>query len=223
MSARLQIGAMVGKHVAPPRFAGFLVLLPIAFFVHQHFVDHAKWTDSAAIAFDVASALFLVSLVPLLKQSGPDAIREHADTYDANRLLVLAMTTVVGIAVMVAIAAELPDAKQGDVGAIIRLVGTLTLIWLFANTVFAMHYAHEYYSSPDDSDEDCKGLDFPDGDEPDYTDFLYFAFTLGMTFQTSDVDITRRRLRSVSILHSFGAFIFNLGVIAFTINALGAK
>ena len=61
----------------------------------------------------------------------------------------------------------------------------------------------------------------PGTDEPDYWDFVYFAFTLGMTFQTSDVSITDRRIRRVVLGHSLAAFVFNLGVLAFTINVLG--
>jgi uncharacterized membrane protein len=58
---------------------------------------------------------------------------------------------------------------------------------------------------------------------PTYTDFGYFAFTLGMTFQTSDVAVTRPAVRQIAILHCFAAFVFNIGVIAFTINALGGS
>ena len=212
---------MLGKHVAPPRFVAFVLLLPIGFWIHQHLFTHAKYTDSAAMAFDVAALLFVASLTPLFRQSGPEAIREHSDAYDANRLLVLGMTLLMTVAVMVVIAGELPNAKQGNVFAIGRLVSTLLLIWIFENTIFALHYAHEYYASPPGSDEDAGGLDFPGDGEPDYSEFVYFSFTLGMTFQTSDVDITSSRIRNIALLQCFISFVFNLGVIAFTINALG--
>lgn len=105
-----------------------------------------------------------------------------------------------------------------------KLVATLLLIWLFANSVYALHYAHAFYTAaPDGAGGDQGGIDFPGTAEPSYGDFVYFAFTLGMTFQTSDVDITSGRIRSVALLQSFTAFLFNIGVIAFTINALGGK
>jgi uncharacterized membrane protein len=66
-------------------------------------------------------------------------------------------------------------------------------------------------------------VDFPGPGEPDYWDFVYFAFTLGMTFQTSDVAITDRAIRRVVTAHCLAAFIVNLGVLAFTINVLGAS
>lgn len=100
-----------------------------------------------------------------------------------------------------------------------KLIGTLMLAWLFTNTVYALHYAHIYYSSRDGGDQE--GIDFPGGIAPDYLDFVYFSFTLGMTFQTSDAQITGRAIRRIATLHSFAAFVFNLGVVAFAINALG--
>ena len=72
-----------------------------------------------------------------------------------------------------------------------------------------------------DGGGDAGGLEFPDCQEPDYWDFLYFSYTLGMTFQTSDVQITARRVRKVAIGQCLAAFVFNLGVLAFTINVLG--
>ena len=105
--------------------------------------------------------------------------------------------------------------------AVALVVLTLVLAWLFSNVIYALHYAHLYYSN-DENGEDQRGLDFPDCKEPDYWDFLYFAFTLGMTFQTSDVEIRSRRLRRIVLGHTLAAFVFNIGVIAFTINTVGS-
>jgi uncharacterized membrane protein len=113
------------------------------------------------------------------------------------------------------------DARSGDLVALAKLVGTLLAIWLFANSIYALHYAHAYYTKAPDTGGDAAGLDFPGTKTPFYGDFAYFAFTLAMTFQTSDVAITSRALRHVALLHCFTAFVFNIGVIAFAINALG--
>ena len=220
MIAKRSLRVMLGKHVAPPRFVAFLVLLVIGLPAHHLVFANARWADSASMAFDLAGIVFLISLLPLLPRRGADAIRATADTNDANRLLVLGMTSLLTIAVMVTISGELSRAEHGDVAAIVKLIGTLLTIWLFFNSVYAMHYAHAYYAS-DDAGGDCGGLNFPGDEEPDYADFLYFSFTLGMTFQTSDVDVTSSRIRPVVLLQSFAAFAFNLGVIAFIINALG--
>lgn len=211
----------LGRRVAPPRFLVFLALLVAGFFAHRA-VFAAGWAEAAALAFDFAAVVFLLSLISLLKESGSAVIRRHADANDANRPLVLMVTALVMIVVTAAIAGELPGARSGDLSAIVKLVVTLLLIWLFTNCVYALHYAHDFYTAGPDG-ADCGGIDFPGTPQPAYSDFVYFALTLGMTFQTSDTDITSARVRNVALFHSFTAFLFNIGVIAFTINALGGK
>ncbi|MEO6093696.1 MAG: DUF1345 domain-containing protein [Novosphingobium sp.] len=218
---RNSLGDALGRHLAPPRFIVFLLLLPLGFFAHRTWFESRGFADSASMAFDLAAGVFLLSLIPLLRRSDAGSIRAHADVNNANRFLVLVLTTLLTTAVLVAISGELQDAKGGNVAAMVRLIGTLLLIWLFANSVYALHYAHAYYNSDAETGGDCAGLEFPGEAEPSYSDFTYFSFTLGMTFQTSDVGITAPPIRQVALLHCFAAFIFNLGVIAFTINALG--
>ena len=220
MTEHERLTSSLGNRIGPPRFLLFLALLPVGFFAHRWaFGDH-HWGDSVAMAFDAAALVFLVSLLPLVHDSGAAEMRTHSARNDANRFLVLVLTTLLGFAVMAAIAGEMPAARGGDVIAACKLVGTLLLIWLFANSIYTLHYAHAWYAQSE-LGSDTRGLDFPDSNAPDYYDFAYFAFTLGMTFQTSDVSITSRKLRHVALLHCFGAFVFNIGVIAFTINVLG--
>ena len=221
MTASPPPAASIGNRLAPAHFLLFLALLPVGFVAYRTAFDSAHWGDAAAMAFDVSAALFLVMLMPLLlRDNDAAAMREHSARNDANRVLVLVLTTLLGLAVMAAIAGEMPQAREGDHAAAAKLVGTLLLIWLFANTVFTLHYAHAFYARGDDG-SDCGGIEFPGTTTPDYRDFAYFAFTLGMTFQTSDVAVTAPKLRHVALLHSFGAFVFNIGVIAFAINVLG--
>nr|WP_221214777.1 DUF1345 domain-containing protein [Novosphingobium hassiacum] len=210
----------MGNRIAPPRFLLFLGTL-IASFGGLWFLDFGDLADAVVLSFDLAALVFLLSLIPLTRKSDAATLRHHADANDANRMLVLIVTTVATLVVMAAIAGELPNASAGDRMSMVKLVGTLILTWLFANSVYALHYAHLYYSSRPKTGGDSGGIDFPGDDAPDYLDFAYFSFTLGMTFQTSDVQISGRSIRRIATLHSFAAFIFNIGVIAFTINALG--
>jgi uncharacterized membrane protein len=175
------------------------------------------------MAFDVAAACFLVSLLPLLKDSSAESMRRHSDENDANRLTVLLITSGLAFLVMAAISGELPRVHHGSPIAAVKLVTTLLLIWLFANSVYALHYAHIFYLRDPQTGHDSGGLEFPATKTPTYGDFGYFAFTLGMTFQTSDVAVTTPAVRQIAILHGFAAFVFNIGVIAFTINALGGS
>lgn len=212
--------AQFGRWLAPPRFLAFLMLLPAGYLAYRGLWPLADWKDALAMAFDMAAAVFLASLVPLLADSDAATMRRHARENDANRVLLLLFTSLLTVVIMAAIAGELGGARGGDLLAIGKLVLTLLLIWLFAQTVYALHYAHMFYAEPAEGG-DRGGIVFPGTSTPTYSDFCYFAFTLGMTFQTSDVQITSPAVRRIVVLHSFAAFIFNIGVIAFTINALG--
>lgn len=104
---------------------------------------------------------------------------------------------------------------------IIAIFG-MFLSWFLVHTTFTMRYAHLYYGDKqkEKSEKDGSGLEFPGNDEPDFIDFAYFSFVLGMTFQVSDVEISNREIRRLSLLHSLIAFIFNTVIVALTINAL---
>ena len=208
------------RRIAPPRFLMFALVSVVCGAVAATFV---AWQHALLIGFDMGSALFLLSLLPLFRQCETADMRKHAAQNDANRVLLLVITAVVTLVILVAVALEL-SAKGKPSGAVILLVvATLALTWLFTNTVYALHYAHIYYLANPEKDGDLGGVDIPDTPEPDYWDFLYFAYTLGMTFQTSDSDIKSRHLRRVATLHCLIAFVFNIGIVAFTINVLGSK
>jgi uncharacterized membrane protein len=119
-------------------------------------------------------------------------------------------------------------AKSHDAAPEIRnlliglVVATLLLSWLSTHTVFALRYAHEYYSTARGTDDIEKGLQFPGDQPPDYWDFLYFALVLGMTFQVSDVQITSRKLRRLATVHGFLSFVFSTVVLALTVNLAAA-
>ena len=199
----------------------FGACLPLGSWLWQRIDPAATWQDALTMGFDLAAAIFLISLLPLMRSYSLVDMRRHADENDANRTLVLLVATVLAAVVMAAISGELAAARSGDQAAMAKLLITLVLAWLFANAVYALHYAHLYYGCTEDRSKHCAGIDFPGTSSPDYRDFAYFAFTLGMTFQTSDVQITSRRIRHLSLLHSLAAFAFNIGVIAFAINAVG--
>ncbi|MDG2534660.1 DUF1345 domain-containing protein [Sphingomonas sp. HITSZ_GF] len=206
----------IGNIVAPPRFLLFLaatlgagwLLLPR---LGLHF--------GVMLAFDVGAAVFLLSVIPLLGHRA-SGMRESACRNDANRPVLLLITVMVGVAVFAAIASELMSGIKSNPWALPAILGTLALSWTFSNTIYALHYAHLFYTAGRGG-ADQGGLQFPETKEPDYWDFLYFAVCLGMTFQTSDVTISSRQLRRVVTAHCLAAFVFNLGILAFTINVLG--
>ncbi|MFT3965177.1 MAG: DUF1345 domain-containing protein [Sphingobium sp.] len=206
------------RHITLPwRFGLFLILclsaLPLAAWMPVHYALMA--------GFDGAAVLFLLSLAPLLRHDEA-GMRAHARANDVNRVSMLLVTGIVMIVLLVVVAAELAQRRSHPTpGTMALILGTLAIAWIFANMVYAMHYAFLFYSSDEDGG-DRGGIDFPDEEKPDYWDFIYFSFTLGMTFQTSDVAIGSREVRRTVTFHCLAAFVFNLGIIAFTINVLGA-
>ena len=207
------------SRIAPIRFILFVAITITASVV---VAPKTGWQHAILIGFDIGAVLFLASLVPLFRTCETDDMRRHAAANDANRVLLLIVTAAVSVVILVAIALELGGKGKPEPLAIGLVVATLALSWLFSNTVYALHYAHIYYIKDDDGEGDHKGVAIPDEDEPDYWDFIYFAYTLGMTFQTSDVEICSRHVRRVVTFHCLVAFVFNIGVIAFTINVLGS-
>ncbi|HTH28507.1 MAG TPA: DUF1345 domain-containing protein [Sphingobium sp.] len=177
-------------------------------------------SDLALMAgFDLAALAFVGSLGSLYRHDQA-RMRSHARENDANRVVMLVVTVIVLLVLMVLIASELAQRQAPSAPMIALILATLALAWVFSNIVYALHYAYLYYSSDADG-RDRRGIDFPGTDEPDYWDFTYFAFTLGMTFQTSDTGISSRAVRQTVTFHCLAAFVFNLGILAFTINVLG--
>ncbi|MFB0874666.1 MULTISPECIES: DUF1345 domain-containing protein [unclassified Sphingobium] len=208
---------MHASPIFPWRYGMFLALLaamaPLALWL--------PWHEAVMAGFDIAALAFMASVVPLI-DSRPDDMRRKAAANDANRELMLLLTGVVCLVILVAVGVAMSQQGGPDAVSIALLLATLLIAWLFSNLVYAMHYAHGYYL-PDRAGKDGGGLDFPSEQEPGYWDFLYFAFTLGMTFQTSDVGMTSTAMRRIALFHCFAAFLFNLGILAFTINVLGGS
>ncbi len=213
------VRVVLGRKIAPPRFVLFVAVLGAGFAL-RHFVWGHGTADSLVVAFDIAALLFALSLLPYRKDHAAAEMRCHSASNDANRLTVLIITGLVALTILAAISSELPAARQGSMMGIAKLVVTLLLAWLFTSLVFMLHYAHMHYAPGDQPGTDRGGFAFPGTAEPDYWDFLYFSLTAAMSFAASDVDVTRGDVRRIVVLHSLLSFLFNLGVLAFSINVL---
>jgi uncharacterized membrane protein len=100
-------------------------------------------------------------------------------------------------------------------------VAGMLLSWIMVHTTFCFHYAHMYYDDDDnDSEKHAGGLDFPSEKKPDYLDFAYFSFVIGMTFQVSDVEISSRKIRRLALVHGLLSFMLNTFVVALSINLI---
>jgi uncharacterized membrane protein len=163
--------------------------------------------------WDAGMLSFLAATWVLMMQAKSKTMRHNAQSQDEGRLVILSIVTTAACASIFAIAFILKETKGKDVSILVP--------WLLVHTIFAMHYAHEYYQDHQ-TQSDCKagGLDFPEDIEPDYWDFLYFSFVIGMTSQVSDIQITSRSMRRLSLLHSVLSFFFNTAIVAMSINII---
>ena len=212
----------LGSRLAPPRFVMFAVVAGMVA-AGWHLLQHDSWSDALVIGFNLGVLAFAVSLWPLTRDYDAAQMRRHAAENDANRGWVLLITGAITIAMMLAMVYELPDAKSHHTWAMVKLIATLALGWLFSNLTFALHYAHMFYGAGDTPDKDSAGLDFPGTKEPDYWDFIYFSFTAGMSFAASDVNVTSGAVRRVLVVQCLLAFVFNIGALAFSINVLAGS
>ena len=163
-----------------------------------------------------------------------------AETFDAKRtraraqtqdppsaviFLVMLVAVVVSVAAIAVILQQVkslaPDQRPAHIAlSMLALVAS----WLTIHMVFAFRYAHRYYQaeliSEEQADADGPGLQFPGADNPDYFDFLYYSYVVGMTSQVSDVQVTSREMRRLTLVHGIVSFGFNMAVLALSINVV---
>ena len=178
------------------------------------------------IAWDVAVSMYLVSVFWLLKDASPADMERHAAEHRVGRFFVLTISLaalVISLAVIVfeirAIGAQ-PERFQGLL--ILFVLGTVALSWLFIHTSFATHYAFDYYGPRDDGVGKRGGLDFHNGEDPDFWDVWNFSVTIGLCFATADIDISSRSIRRISTIHGIASFLFNTVILAATVSFAGA-
>ncbi len=160
-------------------------------------------------------------------QSNPELMRHHAQQLDAGRLTILSTIVAAACASLLAIVFLLRDTKGLPPNLLFLHLGlsVLTIVgsWMQVHTIFTMHYARSYYgnsSKQHGSHSQAKGLDFPGDEEPDYKDFLYFSFGIGMTCQVADVQTTSRSMRYLVLFHSVLSFFFNTAILAMSVNII---
>jgi uncharacterized membrane protein len=169
------------------------------------------------------SAIFLMWGTVL--SSHPREVRKIAKLQDSSRAMIFGFVIGAAIVSLAAVYFLLKSAKIHGTnvnGHILLSITAVFVSWWLVQTIFTMRYAHLYYDTDYDDGTPRKGggLQFPDELEPDYLDFVYFAFVIGMTFQVSDVGITSREIRRLAWLHGLISFIFNTAIVALSINVI---
>ncbi|HEY5892589.1 MAG TPA: DUF1345 domain-containing protein [Chthoniobacterales bacterium] len=143
-----------------------------------------------------------------------------AKLQDSSRRAIFLFVIVAAVASLFAAAVLLKSANGQVLRNVALTVTTVASSWLLIHTVFALHYAHLFYRMSDrvPAHTEGSGLDFPGTTHPDFVDFAYFSFVIGMACQTADVNITSRHLRRIVLLHGMLSFAFNTMILALTLN-----
>jgi uncharacterized membrane protein len=170
------------------------------------------------LGWDIAVAIYLVAAgFVMARCSTVAAIKRNAAIQDEGAFAILLLTVAAAIASLGAIFAELATLDRASPSYalhIVLVVTTVILSWTFTHTIFALHYAHDFYGEASRSD----GLKFPGNAQPDYWDFVYFSFVIGMTFQVSDVAVTNKPIRRMVVAHGALSFFFSTAIVALTVN-----
>ena len=173
------------------------------------------------VLWDVFCVVVLATAWIVFFTCSPARIRKIASREDGSRLFVFIIVLVSSIASMATVLfLVLSKNTSPDRGIYIAIaIAGMLLSWIMVHTIFCFHYANMYYGDDDERPEvHAEGLEFPEEKAPDYLDFAYFSFVIGMTFQVSDVVITSRAVRRQVLIHGLLAFALNTFVVALTVN-----
>jgi uncharacterized membrane protein len=198
--------------VSRPRTFVALAIAVAAFFVVP---GMTRLMTRVLVSWDVFVTIYLALAYLMMFRCDQEHIKARATLQDDGRFLILMVTQLGALASIAAIIFELGASKSSVAGLTLAVL-TIALSWAAVHTSFALHYAHEYYRG-----ETSGGLQFPSGhseEMPDYWDFVYFSFVIGMTAQVSDVGITDRIIRRTATVHGIISFVFNTALLALMVN-----
>lgn len=177
-----------------------------------------SWQLAVLVGWDALAATFVAWVWVTVARFTPDQTRDLATREDDGRvatpILLLSASVVSLVGVGLALFKASNANTSGQASLTVASVLTVALSWLVVHTVFTLRYAHEYYTAP------VGGIDFKSDDDPDYQDFAYLAFTIGMTFQVSDTDVQGRKVRRTVLKHSLLSYLFGSVILAVVINVI---
>jgi uncharacterized membrane protein len=204
-----------------------LAVTAVVFFI---ILGHVSVPALIMLSWLSCASVIIIQDWLIILSSHPREMRKIARLKDSSRFMILTFIVAGSCVSLFSIIFLLHSSKGEAHGSVIHhiilAIGSVAVSWWMLHTVFTMSYAHLYYThtpDPDDNkDEVIGGLQFPDEKNPDYLDFVYFSFVVGMTFQVSDVEISSRSIRRLVLLHGLISFAFNTAIVALSINVISS-
>jgi uncharacterized membrane protein len=179
-----------------------------------------SWQAAILVGWDAAAICYLAWIWSIVGHLDPDATKRHANIEDGSRRPAEAIVLIAGVALLAAVGLVLIKAGQshGGTKAYLITVGIVSVVlsWATVHTVFMLRYTRSHYQKPEG------GVDFNESDPPAYLDFAYLAFTIGMTFQVSDTDLTTKRIRRIALSHALMSYLFGAVIVALAINIVAS-
>jgi uncharacterized membrane protein len=200
----------------------------IAFYGVLHLPVISTWVTSyslrVALAWNVVVGVYLLMAVGMMWRHDTARMRARAKRIDISLLEIVAIVALAGLFSLFSVAIVLSEARGFPplVRNIHIAVGVATvfLSWIAMHVIYAVHYAHVFYEPAEGKSAKGlrSGLEFPNEKEPNYWDFVYFSFVIGMTCQVSDVQVTSREMRHFVTAQGIIAFFYNTVVVALAVN-----
>lgn len=196
---------------------GALVLLATALLVP------GDWATRFVAGWDAGVLVMLALAWAIILASTPERTRRRANREDPGRQAVFAIVLVsslvsLAVAVLVLARPSLIGISRTPWLEVLAVLASLES-WLLTHTTYTLRYAHLYYLA-DDTQADTGGLGFPGEDRPDDLDFAYFALTVGMAFQVSDVTVQSREMRRTVLWHALQAYAYNTVILGLTLSVV---
>ena len=214
---------MVARFGAMRRLGTALVIAAVAYIVQP---DSISWHTRIVASWDLGTLVYLGLAWALIARADASVTRDHALSEDQSAFFILLFVVGAACASIVAIGFVVGTIRDLAFWTrswhLLLTIVALVSSWALIQTVFAFRYAHRYYAGPHGEPAATAALLFPGGREPDYLDFAYCAFVVGMTSQVSDVAVASRGMRRLTLVHAILAFLFNIAVLALSINIIAS-
>jgi uncharacterized membrane protein len=176
------------------------------------------------LLWDVFAFTYILTSWIVFFTCSTEQIRKEASKEDGSRIFVFLVILISSFASMLNVLLLIINKNETNSSISVLLplaIVGMVLSWIIVHTTFGFHYAHKYYNDDiAESGKHAEGLSFPNEKKPDYLDFAYFSFVIGMTFQVSDVQVTSPLMRRIVLFHGLLSFGLSVFVLALTINII---